>query len=104
MLIEAIIASAMMFQGGQSTIPLQPEIEAQPVAQVRTLEDPAELLNLGVTLMQAGEIDAARLAFEKVRDMRVDYTLETTDGRWVEPEVLAQQGLAMLNRERIASR
>lgn len=104
MMIEAIIASAMMFQGGQATVPLQPEIKAQPVAQVQTLEDPATLLNLGVTLMQAGEIEAARLAFEKVRDMRVDYTLETTDGRWVEPAVLAQKGLDMLNRQRIASR
>lgn len=92
MIIQSMIAGAMLLQAPQATEP----IEAQPVALVKAQEDPAELINLGVELAMAGEIEAARMAFEKVRTMRVDYTLETTDGRYVYPADLARQGLAML--------
>ena len=94
MMIQAIIAGAMMLQGAQAA----PAAEMQAVAMVQAQEDPADLLNLGVELAMAGETEAARLAFEKVREMRVDYTLETTDGRFVYPAELARQGLAMLER------
>lgn len=107
MLMQAIIASAMMLQGASAATPIQ----AQPVALVQSQEDPAALLNLGVELARAGETEAARMAFEKVRDMRVDYTLETTDGRFVYPADLARQGLQMLDngkfaasRDKVASR
>lgn len=79
-------------------------MEAQPVALVQSQEDPAALLNLGVALAMAGETDAARAAFEKVRGMRVDYTLETTDGRFVYPVDLARQGLRMLENGEFATR
>lgn len=106
MMIQAIIASAMMLQGAPATT----QLEVQPVAQVQAQDDPAELLNLGVELATAGETEAARMAFKKVRAMRVDYTLETTDGRYVDPSVLARQGLEMLEAgafsddDRLASR
>jgi len=89
-----MIAAAMMLQGAPPAEPAP----MQSVALVQAQEDPAKLLNLGVKLAMAGETDAARLAFEKVRAMRVDYTLETTDGRFVYPADLAREGLEMLER------
>ncbi|MEL7728679.1 hypothetical protein AAG612_04005 [Citromicrobium bathyomarinum] len=107
MMIQAMIASAMMLQSPQ----MATQDQMQPVAQVKTETDPAKLLNLGVELAIAGETEAARVAFEKVRAMRVDYTLETTDGRFVYPADLARDGLKMLEngdfaarRDKIASR
>jgi hypothetical protein len=106
MMIQALIASAIMLQGA----PASTQLDVQPVAQVQAQDDPAALLNLGVELATAGETDAARMAFKKVRSMRVDYTLETTDGRFVDPAELARQGLAMLeagafsDNDRLASR
>ena len=100
MLMQAMMAAAMLLQGAQASEPMA----LQPIAQVEAQSDPATLINLGVKLAQEGETQAARLAFEKVRAMQVDYTLETTDGRWVAPEVLAQQGLDMLRSGRFASR
>lgn len=100
MMMQAIIASAMMLQGASAGAPMQ----AQPVALVQAQEDPADLLNLGYELAMAGETEAARIAFEKVRGMRVDYTLETVDGRFVYPADLARQGLQMLKNGDFASR
>lgn len=106
MIIQSMIAGAMLLQAPQATEP----IEARPIALVQAQDDPAELINLGVELAMAGETEAARMAFEKVRAMRVDYTLETTDGRFVHPSDLARTGLAMLEngeferRASIASR
>ncbi|MAL00291.1 MAG: hypothetical protein CL807_06225 [Citromicrobium sp.] len=92
MLIQGMMAVAMLLQGAQAT-PMTPE----PIAMVETQDDPAVLINLGVQLANAGEHDAARAAFEKVRAMRSDYTLETVDGRWVDPAELARTGLKMLD-------
>ena len=92
MITQAIIATAMLMQGA----PVAQPAVTRPVALVEAQEDPAMLINLGVELARAGETEAARLAFEKVRRMRIDYTLETTDGRYVHPADLAAQGLRML--------
>ena len=100
MMIQALMASAMMLQSPQAAEP----VKLQPIAMVAAEQDPAALLNLGVKLAMAGETEAARAAFEKVRSMRVDYTLETTDGRFVYPADLARQGLAMLERGEFAER
>ena len=67
MLIQGMMAVAMLLQGAQAT-PMTPE----PIAMVETQDDPAVLINLGVQLANAGEHDAARAAFEKVRAMRSD--------------------------------
>ena len=100
MMVQAIVAGAMMLQAA----PAAQAMEAQPVVMVEQQQDPAELINLGVSLALAGETEAARMAFEKVRSMRVDYTLETTDGRYVYPADLARQGLQMLDNGTFASR
>ncbi|GAB5347800.1 hypothetical protein [Alteriqipengyuania sp. 357] len=107
MMIQALMVGAMMLQSPQAGEPMK----LQPIAMVEAEQDPAALLNLGVELAMAGETEAARAAFEKVRGMRIDYTLETTDGRFVHPADLARQGLAMLEkgafaaqREKIARR
>ena len=107
MMIQSIIAGAMLLQGA----PAGETAQAETVAAVQTREDPAELINLGVKLAIAGETEKARAVFQKVRSMRVDYTLETTDGRYVYPADLARKGLAMLDngefakmREQIARR
>ena len=84
--------------------PAAEPVEVQPVTLIETQDDPAVLINLGVELAMAGETEAAEMAFEKVRTMRVDYTLETTDGRFVDPAELARQGLEMLREGRFASR
>lgn len=93
MLVQGMMAVAMLLQGAQATTPAV----AEPIALVETQDDPAVLINLGVQLANAGEYDAARAAFEKVRAMRADYTLETIDGRWVDPTELARTGLKMLD-------
>ena len=107
MLVQGILAAAMLLPSAQGS----QAVELQPIAMVDAQDDPAELINLGVELAIAGETEAARVAFEKVRAMRVDYTLETTDGRFVYPADLARDGLKMLEngdfaarRDKIASR
>tara|TARA_B100001179_G_C18489096_1_gene359093 strand:+ start:552 stop:875 length:324 start_codon:yes stop_codon:yes gene_type:complete len=107
MLVQGILAAAMLLPSAQGS----QAVELQPIAMVDAQDDPAELINLGVELARAGETEAARHAFEKVRSMRVDYTLETTDGRFVYPADLARKGLQMLEngeftrgQDRIASR
>tara|TARA_B100000749_G_scaffold180578_1_gene139459 strand:+ start:617 stop:940 length:324 start_codon:yes stop_codon:yes gene_type:complete len=93
MLVQGMMAVAMLLQGAQPAA----TVALQPIAMVETQDDPAALINLGVRLANAGELDAARAAFEKVRAMRADYTLETVDGRWVDPSELARTGLKMLD-------
>ena len=93
MLVQGMMAVAMLLQGAQPAA----TFASEPIAMVETQEDPAVLINLGVQLANAGEYDAARAAFEKVRRMRADYTLETIDGRWVDPAELARTGLKMLD-------
>ncbi|MEL7686148.1 tetratricopeptide repeat protein [Citromicrobium bathyomarinum] len=100
MMIQAIIASAMMLQGA----PADGQVQVQPVAMIESQQDPAALINLGVELAQAGETEAARKAFEKVIQMRVAYTLQTTDGRFVHPSDLARQGLQMLDSGAFAAK
>jgi len=100
MMIQAMLAGAMMFQAPQAAEPEQ----LQPIALVESETDPATLLNLGVELAMAGETEAARAAFNKVRQMRVDYTLETTDGRYVYPADLARDALDMLAKGEFAAR
>ena len=92
MIVQSLIVGAMMLQGAPAAEPLAPT----PIALIESQEDPAALLNLGVKL--------ARRAFEKVRSMRIDYTLETTDGRYVYPADLARDGLRMLDRGEFAQR
>ena len=99
MLVQAILAAAMLLPAPQMTAGM----DLQPIAMVDAQDDPAELLNLGVELARAGETEAARRAFEKVRSMRVDYTLETTDGRFVYPADLARKGLEMLENGEFAN-
>ena len=93
MIVQSLIVGAMMLQGAPAAEPLAPT----PIALIESQEDPAALLNLG-------ETEAARRAFEKVRSMRIDYTLETTDGRYVYPADLARDGLRMLDRGEFAQR
>lgn len=70
-----------------------------PVASKQAHEaDPAILINRAFTHARNGRDDKARALFETVRQMKVDYTLETKDGRWVYPADLARQGLRQLNR------
>lgn len=98
MLVQGILAAAMLLPTVQAT----ETMDLQPIAIVDAENDPAELINLGVELARAGETEAARRAFEKVRSMRVDYTLETTDGRFVYPADLARKGLEMLENGEFA--
>ena len=108
MLVQGILAAAMLLPTVQAT----ETMDLQPIAIVDAENDPAELINLGVELARAGETEAARRAFEKVRSMRVDYTLETTDGRHVHPDPeelnrvypadLARKGLEMLENGEFA--
>ncbi|KPM25653.1 hypothetical protein AAG614_02470 [Citromicrobium bathyomarinum] len=100
MIVQSLIVGAMMLQGAPAAEPLAPT----PIALIESQEDPAALLNLGVKLAEQGETEAARRAFEKVRSMRIDYTLETTDGRYVYPADLARDGLRMLDRGEFAQR
>ena len=53
MMIQAIIASAMMLQGA----PADGQMQVQPVAMIEAQQDPAALINLGVELAQAGETE-----------------------------------------------
>ncbi len=98
MVLHGMMAAAMLLQGAQAVEP----VAIGPVAQVAAQDDPAVLLNLGVQLANAGETEAARMAFEKVRSMRVDYTLETVGGRWEDPADLAREGLKMLDNGEFA--
>ena len=107
MLLQGILAAALLLPAAQGA----EQVDLQPIAMVDAQNDPAELINLGVELARAGETEAARRAFEKVRSMRVDYTLQTTDGRFVYPADLARKGLEMLEdgefsrgQDKIASR
>ena len=59
---------------------------------------PAVLINRGVTLAMQGREAEARALFEEVRRTKVDYTLETRDGRWVYPPDLARAALKSLDR------
>ena len=65
---------------------------------------PAQLLNRGFTLAMQGRTEEARAMFLKVREMRVDYTLETSDGDWVYPPDLARVALARLDRGELRAR
>ena len=91
-----LVEEGLEVKQGQVLARLDDATAKRQVALVEAQEDPAMLINLGVELARAGETEAARLAFEKVRRMRIDYTLETTDGRYVHPADLAAQGLRML--------
>ncbi len=71
-------------------------LAAEPAQQQQL--DPADMLNQAVALARAGRDEEARALFLAVRKMKVDYTLETTDGRWVYPADLARQGLRQLDR------
>ena len=63
MLVQGILAAAMLLPTVQAT----ETMDLQPIAIVDAENDPAELINLGVELARAGETEAARRAFEKVR-------------------------------------
>lgn len=59
---------------------------------------PAVMINRGVNLAMQGREAEARALFEAVKATKVDYTLETRDGRWVYPPDLARAALRSLDR------
>ena len=63
-----------------------------------TEAQPAVMINRGISLAMQGREAEARAVFEKVKTTRVDYTLETRDGRWIYPPDLARAALKSLDR------
>jgi len=77
------------------------EIEA---GDVLAHDDPARLINLGVALARAGQVEASRDMFEAVALHRQRLELETSSGAWIDSRNLARRALAMLDRGELAHR
>ena len=85
--------------------------QTAPMAQTENSEltvtaenrDPATLLNHGAELLREGRVEEARSVYETVKKIRVDYTLETVDGRWVYPPYLAREALRTLDSRQSAT-
>lgn len=91
----AIAAAAAAQAPAVSSVP----DDAATIDVVASTEmQPAVMINRGVTLAIQGREAEARALFEAVKATKVDYTLETRDGRWVYPPDLARTALRNLDR------